>query len=94
MKLQDIKARTSFREQYKPGMTIDAYSPDAIKNALIFINKKILSIQAEIARYQKDRDPDTGEWKYPQSAETSGICLPRRQFHAAGDEDVAAAGAS
>ena len=70
MKLQDIKARTSFREQYKPGMTIDAYSPDAIKNALIFINKKILSIQAEIARYQKDRDPDTGEWKYPQSAET------------------------
>ena len=42
MKLQDIKARTSFREQYKPGMTIDAYSPDAIKNALIFINKKRL----------------------------------------------------
>lgn len=69
MKFQDIKARTSFREQYKPGMTIDAYGPDAIKNALIFINKKIIDAQARIARLEKERDENNGEWANPISAE-------------------------
>jgi len=69
MKLQDIKARTFFREQYKPGMTIDAYGPDAIKNALIFINKKIVDAQTRIARLEKERNENNGEWTHPSSAE-------------------------
>ena len=69
MKLQDIKSKKSFSEQYKPGMTLDVYSPDAIKNALVFLNKKIIDVQARITRLEKERDENNGEWQYPSSAE-------------------------
>ena len=69
MKLQDIKSKKSFSEQYKPGMTLDVHTPDTIKNALVFLNKKIIDVQARMARLEPERDQNNGNWQYPSSAE-------------------------